>query len=769
VTELWRDPSASVDARVADLVGRMTLAEKVAQLSGLWGVDPDAGEMAPMLRDAMGPGQRWQEAIADGLGQLTRPFGTEPVAVRDGLEALAARQQEVVAANRFGIPAQVHEEALTGLNMWGATIYPAPLCWAATFDPVIVEQMASRIADSMRRLGVHQGLAPVLDVVRDLRWGRVEETLGEDPFLAGLLGAAYVRGLEAGGVVATLKHFAGYSGSRAARNLAPVPIGRRELADVILPPFEMALRAGARSVMNSYTDIDGIPAAADAALLTALLRDELGFEGTVVADYFSIAFLRTLHHVASTDGEAAQLALAAGVDVELPSTNAYGEPLLQAVADGLVDEKLVDRALSRVLRQKCELGLLDPDWAPAAVAEVELDGPESRAVALELARRSIVLLANDGTLPLAPGRRVAVVGPRADTAEAMLGCYSFPMHVLKHYPGIETGLEIPTVREALAADHDVSYTLGVPVLGGSDDDIAAAVAAARDAEVCIAVLGDEAGLFGNGTSGEGNDVATLDLPGRQEELLEALLATGTPVVVVLLVGRSYDLTRQADRLAAVVCGFFPGEEGAQAIADVLAGRVNPSGRLPVSFPGPGSTQPSTYLAPALGQRSEVSVVDPTPLFPFGHGLSYATATWGAVTAANREWTTDGTATLEVGLRNDADRDMSEVVQVYLHDPVASVVRPTQQLVAAARVDLAPGDAVRVRFTLHADLTSFTGRDFVRVVEPGEVELRVGASSGDIRAHVGLELVGPLRQVGAERALVPDVVVERAGAGEVGGP
>ena len=762
MTELWRDSSAPVDTRVDDLVGRMTLAEKVGQLSGLWGVNPDAGEMAPMLRDGMGPDQRWRDAIDDGLGQLTRPFGTAPVEVRAGLEALAARQREVMAANRFGIPAQVHEETLTGLNMSGATIYPAPLSWAATFDTEIVERMAAQIARTMRRLGVHQGLAPVLDVVRDLRWGRVEESLGEDPFLAGLIGSAYVRGLEGGGVVATLKHFAGYSASRAARNLAPVSVGPRELADVILPPFEMALRAGARSVMNAYTDTDGVPAAADGALLTTLLRDELGFEGTVVADYFSIAFLRTLHRVARTDGEAAQLALHAGIDVELPSTNVYGEPLLRAVADGLVDEKLVDRALSRVLRQKCELGLLDADWAPAEVGGVDLDDAESRALALELARRSAVLLANDGTLPLAPGRRLAVVGPRADSGEAMLGCYSFPMHVLRHYPGAELGLQIRTVRDALGDDREITHALGVPVLGGSDEDIAAAVAVARDADVCVAVLGDEAGLFGHGTSGEGNDVATLDLPGRQEELLEALLGSGTPVVAVLLLGRPYDLSRQVDRLAAIVCGFFPGEEGAQAIADVLAGRVNPSGRLPVSFPGPGSTQPSTYLAPTLGRRSEVSVVDPTPLFPFGHGLSYASATWGEVSGADGgTWAADGVVSIEVALRNDVDREVSEVVQVYLHDPVASVVRPVQQLVGAARVDLAPGDAVRVRFTLHADLTSFTGRDLVRVVEPGDVELWFGASSADIRAIVPLELVGPTRQVGAERVLAPDVVVTRA--------
>lgn len=760
MTDLWQDPEASVEVRVADLIGRMTLTEKVAQLSGVWGVDPEVGEMAPMLRDGMGPTQPWRDVIADGLGQLTRPFGTEPVEPVAGLAALAQRQREVMAANRFGIPAQVHEECLTGLNAWQATVYPSPLCWAASFDPALVERMGSRIAADMRRLGIHQGLAPVLDVVRDARWGRVEESLGEDPLLAGLIGGAYVRGLESGGVVATLKHFAGYSASRAGRNLAPVGMGPRELADVILPPFEMALRAGARSVMNSYTDTDGVPVASDRALLTTLLRDTLGFTGTVVADYFSIAFLETLHHVAATTGEAARLALEAGIDVELPSPNAYADPLLEAVAAGLVDEKLVDRALNRVLAQKCELGLLDPDWAPVEVGEVDLDSPQSRALALDLARRSVVLMANDGTLPLREGARLAVVGPRADTAEAFMGCYSFPMHVLVHYDGIEMGLDVPTVREALAQDFEVAYAQGCPVLGGTDEQIAEAVAAAQGADVCVAVLGDQAGLFGNGTSGEGCDVATLDLPGRQEELLEALLETGTPVVAVLLVGRPYDLSRQASRLAGLVCGFFPGEEGGRALADVLSGRVNPSGRLPVSFPGAGSTQPATYLAAPLGQRSEVSVVDPTALYPFGHGLSYADATWGAVAAVTGEtWETDGSCEIAVVLANDAERAVSEVVQVYLHDPVASVVRPVQQLVGAARVDLEPGQRARVRFGLSADLTSFTGRDLVRIVEPGSVELRVGASSTDIRAVLQLEMVGASRQVGAERVLEPTVVVE----------
>ncbi|NEK85823.1 glycosyl hydrolase [Blastococcus saxobsidens] len=765
---LWRDPEVPAEDRVADLVDRMTLEEKVAQLYGVWvGIDATEGEVAPHQHDMAAAPADWDQLIGIGLGQLTRPFGTAPVDPFLGAKGLAESQRQIMAAGRHGIPALVHEECLTGLAAWTATVFPSPLCWAASFDPELVERMGAMIGASMRRLGVHQGLAPVFDVARDMRWGRVEETMGEDPHLVGTIGSAYVRGLESSGIVATLKHFVGYSASRAGRNLAPVSAGPREIADVFLPPFEMALRAGARSVMNSYTDTDGVPAAGDAALLTTLLRETYGFTGTVVADYFSVAFLQTLHAVAGSPGEAAALALEAGIDVELPTVACYGEPLVEAVRAGAVDEALVDRALRRVLLQKCELGLLDPDWSPDSPAvldgEVDLDPEESRAVAGDLARRSVVLLANDGTLPLAAGARLAVVGPRADTAEAMLGCYSFPMHVGVHHPDVPVGVDIPTLADALKKApeaFDVVVAEGCPVVGGDDEAIEAAVRVAAEADVVVAVLGDKAGLFGNGTSGEGCDAVDLRLPGRQEELLEALLGTGKPVVLVLLSGRPYELSRQVDRLAAVLCGFFPGEEGGPAIADVLSGRVAPSGRLPVSFPREGGSQPSTYLASPLGRRTDVSTVDPTPLFPFGHGLGYGAATWSGVRAAGGpEWATDGTAELAVELRNETGREVTEVVQVYLHDPVAEVVRPVQALVAARRVDLAPGAAATVRFALHADLTSFTGRAGSRIVEPGEVELRVGASSADVRETLRYTLAGPRRTVGFDRVLHPQTVVE----------
>ncbi|WP_392842053.1 glycoside hydrolase family 3 N-terminal domain-containing protein [Streptomyces sp. LN500] len=773
----WRDPSLTPEARVADLVARMTLEEKAAQLYGVWvGADVDGDGVAPHQNDMVDPVD-WDELTTRGLGQLTRPFGTAPVDPGVGAVSLARAQERIAEAGRFGIPALAHEECLAGFTAWGATAYPVPLSWGAAWNPELVTEMAHRIGRDMRSVGIHQGLAPVLDVVRDLRWGRVEETIGEDPYLVATIGTAYVRGLESAGIVATLKHFAGYAASAGARNLSPVRAGAREMADVVLPPFEMALReGGARSVMHSYAEIDGVPAAADPALLTELLRDTWGFDGTVVADYFGIGFLETLHKVAADRGDAARLALTAGVDVELPTVRSYGDELVAAVRNGSVAEELVDRALNRVLLQKCELGLLDPEWSPLpaaligsdpeqARATVDLDPPENRALARQLAEQAVVLLANPGdALPLRGDGRIAVVGPRADDALAMLGCYSFPSHVGVSHPEVPMGIDIPTVLEALRGEFpgaDIGSAAYCDVDGTDTSGIEAAAELARRSEVCVAVLGDRAGLFGRGTSGEGCDAADLALPGVQGELLDALLATGTPVILVLLTGRPYALGRWADRTAATVQAFFPGEEGGPALAGVLSGRVNPSGRLPVGVPhGPGG-QPWTYLQPPLGLASGVSNLDPTPLHPFGHGLSYTSFEWEAGAAAPAELPTDGSTDIELTVRNSGDREGAEVVQLYVHDPVAQTTRPESRLIGYARVQLAAGQARRVRFHFHADLVSFTGIGGRRIVEPGDLELRLATSSAadDVKQTVKLRLTGPERTVDHRRRLVCDTSIE----------
>ncbi|WP_030868195.1 glycoside hydrolase family 3 C-terminal domain-containing protein [Streptomyces sp. NRRL S-37] len=634
---LWNDPAHPVAARVDALIGAMTLQEKIAQLYGVWvGASANGGEVAPHQHD-MEEAVDLDALLPAGLGQLTRPFGT------------------------------------------------------------------------------------------DARWGRVEETIGEDPYLVGTIGTAYVQGLESAGIVATLKHFVGYSVSRAGRNLAPVSVGPRERADVLLPPFEMAIHeGGVRSVMHSYTDTDGVPSAADEDLLTGLLRDTWGFDGTVVADYFGIAFLKTLHGVAADFADAAGAALKAGVDVELPTVKTFGAPLVEAVTDGRVPETLIDRA-----------------------RRIDLDRPENRELAREIAEKAVVLLTNDGTLPLAAPRRIALVGPNAAEGTAVLGCYSFPQHVGVQHPDVPVGIDLPTLRETLAAefpDAEITTVRGTGVDDGDLSGIGEAVDAAEEADIVIAVLGDRAGLFGRGTSGEGCDAESLALPGAQQHLLDALLDSGTPVVTVLLAGRPYALGRAVAESAAIVQSFFPGVAGTHAIAGVLSGRTNPSGRLPVGVPrGPGS-QPTTYLGARLAQVSEVSNIDPTPAFGFGHGLTYTSFTWSDLAVDAREAGTDGEFGLALTVRNTGERPGTEVVQLYLHDPVASVVQPVQRLVGYTRVELEPGESRRVRVTVPADVASFTGRDGRRIVEPGDLELRLAASSTDARLTATVTLTGPERQV-----------------------
>ncbi|MDQ4138834.1 MAG: glycoside hydrolase family 3 C-terminal domain-containing protein, partial [Actinomycetota bacterium] len=586
----WNDTARDLDQRVEALLAEMTLDEKLAQLGSYWDDRRGSDEVIAPLQDVFSQGRpSFEVATADGIGHLTRVLGTVPVTAADGARKLADAQNALRHNTRLGVPAIAHEECLTGFTTLGATVYPTALAWGATFDPELVQRMAAAIGSDMRAVGVHQGLSPVLDVTRDYRWGRVEETLGEDPYAVGMIGSAYVRGLESAGVIATLKHFAGYSASRGGRNHAPVAMGPRELADVILPPFEMAVRTGgARSVMNSYSEIDGVPVAADRHLLTELLRDAWGFDGTVVSDYWAVPFLKSKHRLAGEVGEAGALALEAGLDVELPDTGAYGKlaPLLE---DGRLSIEVVDTAVRRVLRQKAELGLLDADWEPVDSTDVDLDSPRNRDIARRLAEESIILLDNrTDALPLAGApASIAVIGPCADDPGAFLGCYSYPIHVLPRHPQHGFGIPVDSLPAALAAEFggsEITALAGCPISDIDRSGIPDAVQRAEQADLVLALVGDRAGMFGRGTSGEGCDAPNLELPGVQGDLLDALLDTGTPVVVIVVSGRPYALGRYADRAAAVIQAFMPGSEGAGALAGVISGRINPSGHLPVQIP-----------------------------------------------------------------------------------------------------------------------------------------------------------------------------------------
>jgi beta-glucosidase-like glycosyl hydrolase len=755
------DPGAS--SRVIELLSRMTLEEKLAQLVGFW-VDQGDEVVAPMAGE-MASSTRYEDATVHGIGHLTRVYGTRPVDPAERASWLWSEQRRLQTETRLGIPALVHEECLTGLAAWKAATFPTPLAWGAAFDPELVERMGHAIGRSMRALGVHQGLAPVLDVIRDPRWGRVDECIAEDPYVVGTIGTAYVRGLQDAGVHATLKHFVGYSASRAGRNHAPVHVGRRELEDVLLPPFEMAVRSGGvRSVMNSYAEIDGVPVAATPEYLTGILHDRWGFDGVVVSDYFSVAFLETMHAVAADRGQAAHLALEAGIDVELPGGDAYLAPLAERIRDGRTPERLVDRAVLRVLSQKEELGLLDATF-DSPPASIDLDDHEHRAIARELAEKSIVLLSNDGTLPLAAPSRIALIGPNAGSAEALMGCYSFANHVLAHHPGTPLGFEIPTVGDALRSRYpDARITLdeGSAVEGDDRSGIAAAVESARSSDVAIVVVGDRAGLFGRGTVGEGNDVESLELPGVQRELVEAVVATGTPVIVVVLSGRPYAIGWALDgesAAASVVQSFFPGEEGGTALAAVLAGDAEPSGRLPVSLPRSAGAQPFSYLHPILGGPNEVTSSDSTPVRPFGFGLGYTTfERTGLITEPTVP--TDGRISASVRVRNSGQRVGTDLVQLYARDLVGSVTRPVAQLLGYARVELDPGEEAVVVFDVPTARLGFSNRDFVRVVEPGEIELWVGGSSAEKQTSASVLLTGDEYPFGADAPAITSVTVTR---------
>ncbi|BDZ41844.1 hypothetical protein GCM10025865_11430 [Paraoerskovia sediminicola] len=448
----------------------------------------------------------------------------------------------------------------------------------------------------------------------------------------------------------------------------------------------------------------------------------------------------------------------------------------------------------RVLTQKAELGLLDADpelvpAGPAAAGDpIDLDPPANRALAREVAESSVTLLANDGTLPLGPGpfgrsavptdlggaslgshhpgesRRVALLGPCAAEPRTFLGCYSFPNHVLSRFPGTDDGVGIPSLLDALRgelAGSEIAYAPGVPVLERDASGIPAAVEAARDADVAVVAVGDLAALFGRGTSGEGCDAEDLRLPGLQHDLVEAVLATGTPVVLVVVSGRPYALGGLAERCAAVVQAFMPGEEGGEAIARVLSGAVNPSGRLPVGVPRTSGGQPGTYLAPVLGRFSDgVSNLDPTPLYPFGHGISYARFEYEDLELSAASVPADGSLTASVRVANSGERDGVETVQLYLSDDVAQVVQPVRRLVGFARVPLAAGEAATVTFTLHADRTAFTGVEGRRVVEPGWFGLGAGRSSEDLPAAARFEITGEPRFVDRGRVLTTPVTISR---------
>ncbi|MBX6362620.1 MAG: glycoside hydrolase family 3 C-terminal domain-containing protein [Gemmatimonadetes bacterium] len=749
--ELYRDPAVPVEKRVEDLLSRMTLEEKAAQMMCVWQRKADTlvaatGEFDPAkAKAAFGEGH--------GIGQVGRPSdaggGRSP---RQMAELTNAIQRFFLENSRLGIPVIFHEECLHGHAAPGATSFPQPIGLAATFDPDLVERLYAMTAYEARVRGTHQALTPVLDLARDPRWGRVEETFGEDPYLVTRMGVAAVRGFQGDApgsyrdgrhVLATLKHFVAHGQPEGGQNCGPANISLRELRDNFLRPFEVAVReAGAAAVMASYNEVDGVPSHANRWLLRDVLRGEWGFRGFVVSDYYAIWELADRpdthgHGVAADKREACALAVKAGVNIELPEPDAYLH-LVDLVREGVLEEAELDELVAPMLRAKFELGLFDDPYVDPALAERVVGCAEHGALALEAAREAITLLKNDGGLaPLDPAkiRTLAVIGPNAN--RVLLGGYSgTPPHVVTVLEGM---------RARVGAEVEVLYAEGCRItIGGSWNEdvvtpsdpaedrrqIAEAVEVARRADVVVLVIGGN-----EQTSREAwsrthmGDRARLELVGRQDELVDAIVATGKPVVAVLFNGRPLALGHLVETVPTILECWYLGQEGGRAVAEVLFGDVNPSGKLPISFPRSAGHLPVFYNHKPSARRGYL-FDDATPLFPFGFGLSYTTFAVSNVRLEHAVIPRDGRTRVLAEVTNTGERAGTEVVQLYIRDRVSSVTRPVKELKGFARVALRPGETRTVALEITPASLAFHDIHMNEVVEPGEFAIMVGTSSRD---------------------------------------
>jgi beta-glucosidase len=788
---LYRDPGRSVDERVADLLGHMSVSEKLAQLRSVWGFELMSRGASDAMEDMEFSDERCAERLRDGIGHVSRSVGATNRGPAGSARFVNDLQRFLVEKTRLGIPAIVHDECLCGLAGRGATQFPMMIGMASTFDPELVGIMADAIRVEMRAVGSLQGLGPVLDITRDPRWGRCEETFGEDSYLAARMGVAYVRGLQGeleDGVAATGKHFLGYGFSEGGLNHASAHIPTRELLEQVAMPFAAAIRdAGLAAVMNSYSDLDGIPTIS-ATILRELLRGRLGFTGHTVADYTSVDRLVDWQAVAATRADAARIGLEAGLDVELPTVSCYGGILAGEVEAGRVPEALVDEATARVLRTKFQLGLFERPYVDAENAEQAVGTPRHRDLARHLARKSLVLLANDGVLPLRNTvRSIAVIGPNADSLRRQRGVFHYPsqVEVIQAIERIvaEVGGDLPgpavsggdlslegvtilaAIREQAPSGTVVRYALGCDVDGNSTSGFAEAVAAAVASDVAVVVVGESSGMVPGYTNGEFHDRADIRLPGAQEALIESLAETGTPLVVVLVTGRPPALTAVAERAAAILLAWLPGQEGGPAIAEALFGRTNPGGKLPISLPRSVGQLPVYYNHKSGGGRSfpygDYWDSPATPLYSFGHGLSYTSFELANLDVTPTTTTPDGEVEVSVEIKNGGTVAGDTVVQLYARDPVASLARPLRELRGFQRLELQPSERRKVRFRLRTAELGFLNSELEFVVEPGEFELSVGFSADDLLLSKTFRVEGD-RPEPVERVFFSDSRVEACG-------
>jgi beta-glucosidase len=755
--DTYHDNNKSIEDRVKDLLSRMTLEEKIAQLGSI--------TPTPLLEGSIFSVSKASNSIKHGIGQISAAARFSGLAAKELASLNNDIQRYLVENTRLGIPAIIHEECLNGFRAKGATIFPQNIGLASTWEPELINKITGVIRQQMRATGIHQGLAPVVDIARDPRWGRVEETFGEDPYLDARMAVAYVKGLQGEdirqGVVATLKHFAGHGLPERGLNCAPSHIPPRLLREIYLYPFEQAVKeGGVLSVMNAYHEIDGVPCAASEELLTEILRKEWGFDGIVVSDYNSIRQLMTIHQIAFDRGEAAALALKAGVDIELPNFDCYAMPLQEQVEKGKVPLALVDWAASRVLTMKFRLGLFDTPYVKPEIAARLFDTRENRELALEAARKSAVLLKNEaGILPLKKDiKTIAIIGPSADSQRNLMGDYTFPSNYGYQYEKDEDGqvISIKWIDEDYRGDRVVSptvisllegikskvnkntrilYAKGCEVNSTSEEGFNEAIKAAKTADVAVVVVGGKSGLLPECTCGELRDRVELGLPGVQEKLVKAVYETGTPLVLVLVNGRPYTLKRFTESIPAIIEAWLPGEEGGNALADVLFGDYNPGGKLPVSFLEKEGQIPVYYAHKPSGNKAPVwgDYVDGSarPLFEFGYGLSYTTFEFSGLVISPTRIPINGEVVIKMDIKNTGEWAGDEVVQLYINDVFASITRPVKELKGFKRIHLKPGEKKTVTFRVPADQLAFYNKNMERKVEPGVFKVMIGCSSDDI--------------------------------------
>jgi len=736
---VYKNPSEPIESRVKDLLKRMTLHEKIAQMQ-----DISFGDIC--TSDAVDPIKMEKRLNAISYGCI-EGMGLTAIQYAQAINLL---QKYMVEKNRLGIPMLTTAEALHGCVHGGATIFPQAIALGGTFNPSLINKMTKAIALELKVQGISQVLSPDLDLARELRWGRVEETYGEDPYLVGRMGVAYVKGFSENNIICTPKHFAAHGTPSGGLNLASVAGGERELRSIYLKPFEAVIKeAHPLSLMNAYSSFDGIPMASSHHLLTDILRNEFGFKGYVYSDWGSVEMLYTFHHTAKNASDAALQAVKAGLDFEIWS-DCY-EKLDSLVLCGALPIRYIDLAVSRILRAKFTIGLFEHPLPDLANFNSQMHKAEAIQLALDIARESIILLKNENKLlPLKDNiKSIAVIGPSADHVQ--FGDYTWTNDN-------KYGITPLQGMQAIAGDKiKINYAMGCDTYSQNKDGFAQALDAASKSDVTVFFVGSSSASPGyphpNATSGEGYDLSDLKLPGVQEDLIKAIKEAGKPVVVVLVSGKPFAIPWVKQNIPAIIVQWYPGEQGGNAIAEVLFGKVNPSGKLNVSFPQSVGHLPVFYnyyptdkgyynVRGSIEKPGKDYVFsNPDPLWAFGTGLSYTTFNYEAITVSKDSFTADESCHIEVNVKNTGTMDGKEVVQLYVRDIVSSVVTPIRELKRFEKVFIKSGESVKVKFDLPMSELALYNVVMKKVVEPGEFELQVSTASDQIKLKKIIQVRG----------------------------